>query len=534
VHPEGDRAVVPAGLAVVGFGLVVLIVASANLAGVMLARGLARRRELAIRLALGAGRGRIVAGLVLEGALLAGAGGALGLAIARAAVTALAAWRPDLPVPVSLSTAIDWRVAAFTLAITGVATIAFAVLPALRVSRTPAAGSMTVAGISRRRVLSLRDALLVPQLAIALALVAVAALFARSLAGASAIDPGFDTGRTAFVSLNLAMSGYDDERAAQFYERLTGELVRQRAIDSAAVADRMPLDFYGNRSMTVWFGEAFSRTRSLQAAGVSPGYFETLGIPILQGRAFTEADRHADVAIVSAAAARVLWPGAPALGQSVRTGDERVVVVIGIAADARVQTLGEAPEPLIYRPLAGGHSRLLRLIVRAGGDPRAAVDAMRLGVRALDPGVGIFEARAVTDYIDVMLYPYRLAAAIGACLGLFTLGLAAVGLYGVLACGVSERLRELAIRIALGGGPSVVVRAAMRGPLRAAAAGLAAGGVLTIVAGRLLSTVLFGISPFDPAALVTAAGILFLVLAAAAAAPVRRALRLAPMAVLRQ
>jgi predicted permease len=533
VHPDGDRAVVPAAFAVLGLGLVVLIVASANLAGVMLARGLARRREIAIRLALGAGRGRVVAGLVVEGMLLAAFGGALGLVLARAAAAALASWRPELPVPVSLNTGVDWRVALFTLAMTGVATVAFAVLPALRVSRTPPAGSMTVVGPPRRRFLSLRDALLVPQLAAALALVAVAALFARSLAGATAVDPGFDTRRTAFVSLNLSMSGYDDERAARFYDAVAGTLQREGRIESAAVTDRMPLDIYGNRSTTIASGDGFGIRRTIQAASVTPGYFDTLGIAIVQGRGFTDADAGTGVAIVSAAASRQLWPGSSALGQPVRIGEARIATVVGVAADARVRTLGERPEPLVYQPLSGGESRLLRLVVRASGDPRAAVDAMRRAVRDIDPAVGVFEARTVAGYLDVMLYPYRLAAAVGGWLGLFTLGLAAIGLYGVLACGVSERLRELAIRAALGARPGSIVRDAMRQPLRAAAIGLAAGAAVTFVAGRLLATVLFGISPHDPAALAAGCGVLGLVLAAAAAAPVRRVLRVAPMTVLR-
>jgi predicted permease len=531
VHPDGDRAILPAAAALVGAGLLVLLVACANLAGVMLARGLARSREIAIRLSLGATRARVAAGLIVEGVMLAAAGGVAGLLLARWAAAALTAWRPDLPVPVSLRTAIDWRVAAFTFIATAIATVAFAVLPALRASRTPAAGSMTAPRRRARRWFTLREALIVPQLAIALLLVAVAALFARSLARVDAVDPGFDTSRTAFVSLNLAMSGYDDERARRFYDELASRLGAGGAVASA-LTDRMPLDIYGNRTATVSFGEGFGATRGMQTARVGEAYFDTLGIPILRGRPFTRADTGASV-IVSASAARQLWPGADPIGQPLRLGDRTLATVVGVAADAKVQTLAEVPEPLVYQPLADGHAGLLRLVVRTTGDPRPTVDALRAAVRGIDARVGVFEARTVGDYLDVMLYPYRLAAAVASVLGLLTLALAAVGLYGLLACGVTERLRELAIRVAIGAGPRAVVRHATAPALGAAVVGSAGGALLAAVAGRLLATVLFGISPFDPWALGGTALVLFVVIAAAAAAPVRRALRLAPMSILR-
>jgi predicted permease len=381
----------------------------------------------------------------------------------------------------------------------------------------------------------LRDALLVPQIAFALMLVAVAGLFARSLASAGAVDPGFDARRTAFVSLNLAMSGYDDDRARQFYQSLKDRLETSGAVLKAALTDRMPLDLYGNRSATIAYGSALETRRTIQAGQAGAGYFDTMGIRIVRGRALTAADESAGarVAIVSAAAAAEFWPGADPIGQQVRIGSEAPVsTVVGVAADVKVQTLGEAPQPFVYQPLAAGRERLLRLVVRAG-DPSAAVGEMRRSVHAIDPSVGVFEARSVAQYLDVMLYPYRLAAALGTVLGLLTLALAGVGLYGVLATGVSERLRDLAIRIALGAGPLAVVRSATAGALRAAAIGVVAGGALATVAGRLLAGVLFGISPADPGALVATAAVLVLVVLVSSTGPVRRALRIAPGSILR-
>jgi predicted permease len=352
------------------------------------------------------------------------------------------------------------------------------------------------------------------------------------------VDPGFDPSGRAFVSLNLAMSGYDQPRAQQFYAALRDEVARRGPVTHMALSNRIPLDLYGNRSTSIATGDRFESERTVQMAHADRGYFETLGIPIVRGRAFDASDERSSaprVAIVSAAAARQLWPDREALGQRVRLAvGEPPAEVIGIAHDVKVQSLGEAPESLLYLPLTTGHAQLLRVIVRTDRNPQAAADQVRAAVRALDPAVAVFEARSMADQLRVMLYPYRLAASVGAILGLLTLTLAGIGLYGVLACGVSERVRELAIRVALGAAPAAIVRTAATETLRAAALGIGIGTVLALAAGQLLRGVLFGISPADPLTLgVTIAALLAVVLLSSAG-PIRRALRLAPMSVLRQ
>ena len=531
-NPEGDRNVMSAvGGVMLGSGLV-LLVACANLAGLMLARGMERRREIAVRLAIGATRWQIVGQLLIESAVLAVAGGALGLVAARWSAAGLSAWRPDLPVPVSLNTSISWRVALFTLGISAVATLLFALLPALRTSRTPAAGTVNVIAARRRRWLGARDALIVPQIAIALMLVAIAALFARSLSRAGAVNPGFEPDRVAFVSLFLEMSGYDDAHAAQFFERLSRSLADKGIVTRAALADRLPLDMYGNRSATVTVGDA---KHAVQIAHVGAGYFDAMGIRVPRGRAFDRPDEQPGIetAIVSAAAARLFWPGGDAIGQRLRVGD-RAATVVGVSADSRVQTLAEAPQPFVYLPMQGERGKLLRLVVRASGDPAAAVAQIRREVPALDPRVAIFEARTMTDYLEVMLYPYRVAAALATALGIFSVMLAGIGLYGVLACGIGERLRELAIRSALGATPATIVRAASAETIRATLLGTIVGAGLALAAGQLLAGVLFGVSPVDPVALIGTAAIIALVIAGSSAGPIRRALRVAPMSILRQ
>ena len=537
VNPDGDRGVLAASGAVMFAAGLVLVVACANLAGVMLARGLARRREIAIRLAIGARRLDVLRQLLIESALLSVIGGALGLALAGWLARALGAWRPDLPIPVSLNTAIDARVALFTAILTLLSMTAFALLPALRASRLPvasaASGFTAPGGRKRRRLFGLRDAVIVPQLAIAIALIAVAGLFVRSVGRADAVSPGFDTSHTAFIALSLGMSGYDEPRAKQFYEDLGRMLVEQNVATAAAGTTRLPLDLYGSQSAPIVLDDGAER--SVQTGRVGAEFFSVLDVPIVRGRAFDRRDGSSgdSVAIVSAAAARRFWPDADPVGRVLRIGDSPATV-IGVAADVKVQTLGEAPQPFIYRPLASGHQGLMRLVVRTAGDPDQAVERMRQAVRALDSAVAVFEARSMAHYVDVMLYPYRMAAAIGSAFGVLALALAGVGLYGVIACGVGERLRELAIRLALGARAPALVRATLGETIRAAAVGVGAGALLAFVAGQLLAEVLFGISPLDPVTLLWTAVLLVAVLVVAAAGPVRRALGVDPMSLLRQ
>jgi predicted permease len=536
VHPDGDRAVGAVSAAAMLAAGLVLLVACANLAGVMLARGLARRREFAIRRAIGARVSDLVRQLLVESALLALAGGAGGLLVARWAATGLAAWRPDLPVPLSLVVAVDWRVIVYTAAVTGVAAMGFAIVPALRAARTAPAGSMAAGGPrSRRKFLPLRDALLVPQLAISLMLLSAAALLARSLGEADAVDPGFGLDRVAFVSLNLSMSGYDAARARQFYRELAATLERRAGVTHTAVTARVPLDLYGNRSTEVAIEGGAQPASVVQAGAVSAGYFETMGIPILRGRAFDDRDEiegSAPVVIVSAAAARRFWGAADPVGRRATVGGATATVV-GVARDVKVQTLGEAAQPFIYEPLRDRRTALVRLVARTAGSADAAAAEMRRAVREFDPSVAVFEAGTMRGHVETMLYPFRLAASVGAAFGLLAMALAAIGLYGVLASGVAERARELAIRLALGAPIVALVRSAAVGTLRAVLVGSAIGALLAFGAGQLLSQVLFGISPTDPIALGGTALALLGVIAAASAGPVRRALRLEPMSLLK-
>jgi len=540
INPDADRVIAPVAAILLAAAGLVLLVACANLTGLQLARASSLRREVAVRLALGAGRARIVRQLLVESVLLAALGGGMALLLADWLATLLIGFRPPLPVPLAFDVRIDGRVAAYTATLSALAALAMGLPPALRSSRTTVVPALRGdIGVTRRRRWGLRQALLVPQVSTSFVLLLVAALFARSVSRAGAVDPGFDLNRTALVALNLGQSGYDEARARRFYERFT-ERVRARAgVRAAAVTDRIPLDLYGSQSTTITGEMEGTRTATVsgQTGHVGAGYFEALGITILGGRVFTEADvrQAAQVAIIGTETARRLWPGANPIGRRLRLGgdDQPWLEVVGVTADVKVQTLGEAPVPFVYRPLSSGYTRLLRVVAGVDGSATRAAARLREDAELTDEHVAVFESGTMGDVLGVMLFPFRMAAGLGSALGMFTLVLAGVGLYGVAACALAGRRRELAIRVALGAAPGDVVRLVIGEGLAAVVIGLVVGLPAAILIARFVGAWLFGVSPVDPLALGGATLVLATAALAAGIGPARRAIRIDPAESLR-
>jgi putative ABC transport system permease protein len=538
VNAEGDRAVVPAAAVLLAAVGLVLLAACANVSGLMLARASGLRREAAVRLSLGAGRGRLLARGLAESALLSVLGGACGLGVASALARALVAYRPPLPVPFSPDLHVDWRVAAFTAAATLGTALVLGVLPWWQVSRQdPAAAFRGQPEGGRRSAWGLRNLLLLPQVALSLVLLVVAALFARSLANGASVEVGFDGRSTALLALNLGMSGYDESRGAAFYAELTARLRGLPGVRAVALAGRVPLDLYGNQSAPLAIdASGGGREETVQTARVGEDYFEALRIPILRGRAIGPGDLAGPpVAVVSAEAARRYWPGENALGRRIRLGDASPWrEVVGIAADVKVQTLGEAPQPLVYEPLAGGHTGLLRVVVSRDGDPALVLGELRRQVAALDPAVAVFECETMSRTLDVMLFPFRLAAYLGGALGLFGLVLAAVGLVGVAWSGVVQRTRELGIRASLGARPSRLLVDIVADGTLMLLAGIALGTLAAAPVALAMRGWLFGISPLDPLAFGVVCATILAVGLAAAVLPASRVVRLEPARWLRE
>jgi predicted permease len=540
VSPEADRVLVPAAVVIVVLVGCVLLIASTNLANLMLARAAARRREIAVRLSLGASRARLVRQLVTESAVFAVAGAAAGLVIAAWLARLLMAFHPPLPVPVSLDVSIDWRVVVFTGAIAAFALAFFGLIPAWRASRPELARDLSSHsdGSTSRKRTSLRHGLLVPQLALSLVLLVTAGLFTRSVSNAGAVDPGFDIDGSAMIALNLSLDGYDDARAKVFYDELQRRIAAVPGVRGAAVTDRVPLDLYGNQSTSISVqpsGGGEARDLSVQYARIGAAYFSAFGIGIARGRAFTESEERdgGTVALVSAEAARRYWPDADPIGQTLRQ-EGRSFQVIGVAEDVKVQTLGESPQPFVYLPSSGPATRLLRVVV---GMSNARIDLpveLRAAVRSIDPAVAVFESKTMSEHLDVMLYPYRLASQVSTVLGLFGLLLAAVGLYGVVAFGVARRTREFGIRMALGARSVDVVRLVMGESARVIVLGTVVGLALALGVGRVVASVLFGIGASDPVTFIGVPALLMAVAALAAWLPTRRATHVNPAVALRE
>ncbi len=528
------------GLLMVIVGLV-LMIACVNISAMLLARGAGRRREIAVRLAIGAGRGRLIGQLLTETAVLFAAGGLAGLLLTRWLTSLLLAVLPQLPMPMALELGTDWRVIAFAAVLTLAAAAAAGLAPALQASRADLVPALKAEGLDPAPRLRLRSALVVGQITLSLVLLIVAGLFLRALQHASSIAPGFEQQHVEVVALDLSLAGYKAGTGEAFVRDL---VARTRALPGAAAASAaidLPLDggrfsLGGVRVPGVELPHGRDR---LQADWnvVEPGYFATLRLPLLRGRDFTGADLDGSpaVAIVNEAFASLCWPGQDPLGRQIeqqRPDGSQVLTIVGVTANAKVNSLNGEPGPFVYVPLAQQFMGRLNLIVRST-DGRTMVPQVRALVRQMNPHLPVTEALALEQITALGVVPQRIAAAVAASLGLVGLLLAIVGIYGVTAYAVSRRTREIGIRMALGADASDVVRLVLRQGAALAATGVAIGIVVAAASSHLLRSLLFGISALDPVTF-AGAGILFgVVTLVASYLPARRATKVEPVTALR-
>jgi len=541
--PEWDQALYPvAGLLMVVVGLV-LAVACSNLANLLLARGASRQREVAIRLAMGAGRGRLVRQLLAESMLLAGVGGSAGLALAYWLVRAIVAFRPPIPFPLALDLTVDTRVLVFTVVLSLATGALFGLVPALRASRPDLVRALkneeTALAVGHRRF-GLRNTLVVSQVAVSLLLLVGAGLFVRSLGNAARVEPGFEAENVAMISVRLGRQGQSDPAAREFLRAYGERLASHRDIRSLALADLVPLGF-GVQALEVSIeGYALPPGEdeiSVDCAAVDSGYFRTLGIPMLRGRGFTGADDATAprVAAVSEAMALKFWGTREVVGRRFRLGgaDAVPVEIVGVARDTKVRTLGEAPRPRLYLPFGQHVSDFAYVIAATVGDPGPVLEGMRREFRAMNSRYPLFEARTMPQHLGIMLFAPRMGAALLSVFGLLAVVLASLGLYGVVAFGVSQRTRELAIRMALGARPRQVVAMVVSETMVLVSVGFAVGMALAAVATRPLAALLYGVGPSDPLTFGAVALLLALVALGASYLPARAAAAVDPMAALK-
>lgn len=529
----------PVLMAFLGAAALLLLIVCANVANLLLARGLGRRQELAVRAALGAERGRLVRGILGESLVLTALSTLVALVLATAATRLLLRLAPPMPRIDEVS--MDGRVFAFAALLSIVATAVFAVIPALRVTAWDLAGTIKSGGreAETRGSNRLRSALVVAELALSLVLLAGAGLLSRSFARYLAWDPGFERGSLMAMSA-FANSGKYPSRAELFtmWRQAEERVAAVPGVVSVATASAGPL-FGGGDGALPYVIEGMDETGQLPSVwwfDVGPGYFATLGLPLLEGREIAESDGldAEPVAVVNETMARTAWPGESAVGQSVRVPQfERSFRVVGVVADAQPLTPGVAPHPEIYwsnRQLGRGATFFL---VRTAGDPGALTQPIQDALHEVDPDLSLGGARPLVATEARMLVRPRFEALVILVFALAALALSAVGVYAVVSYSVARRVREMGIRMALGAASTDVVALVVRGSLGVAVIGVTLGLAGAVAAGRLARGLVHGVSPTDPVSLGGAAAILLAAAVLAAWLPARRVTRTDPVQAIR-
>jgi putative ABC transport system permease protein len=540
-HPMLDGYVEAASAVLLGAVALVLVIACANVANMLLARGAARSRELALRAAIGASRARLVRQLLAESLVLAALGGALGVLVAHWSSRLLMRLPMDaLPIPVHFDFRLDGTVLGFAALASLLTTALFGLAPAWSASKPDLVPALkadaTGAGSVRRRV-ALRDALVVGQLALSLTLLVAGSLLARGLLAARVTPLGYDPAPVTSLGFNLQMNGYDLDRAMALRRRAIAELRALPGVTAVSVATRLPLAPDINMEGVSIQGHQRPEDDGTptDAVEVGPDYFRVVDVPILEGRALSEDDveKQRKVLVVNQAMARRYWPGRSAVGERVYTEgfDKEPHEIVGVARDHKVRSVGEDPRPYLHFPAEP--SRTVSLVVRTAVPPARALPALRAAILKLEPDVVFTEDLPAAEVAATTIAPTRIGALLLGAFGALALLLAAIGLYGVVAYSVSRRTREVGVRMALGARPRDVLALVLRQGGRLALVGIGVGAVLAALAGRVLESLLYGVSALDPVAYALAAGVLLVVATLANLVPALVAARVDPMRALR-
>jgi predicted permease len=516
----------------------VLLIACSNVTGVLLARAAARRREIAVRVTLGAGRGRLVRQLLTETGLLFGLAGLTGVGLARVMTSLLLAALPAFSVPISLSVPFDGRVAAFAAALSFIAAALSGLTPALHAARADVVSALKDESQGPADRLRLRNAFVVAQVAFSILLVVAAGLLGRALGRVTTTDQGFDPRNVEVASIDLSMAGYTDAGGRQFARDILDRLRRQPGVVSATLTDRLPGGPIQTDAVRRRGGEAAPAEDRVPASwhAVEPGYFQTLRIPIVAGRDFNAADRDGaqPVAIVDETTARRCWPGEDAVGKYLPTPSDGIPrLVIGVVRDIKAPgRQGQMAVLVIYAPLQQRYRPNVTILARTRGERMAGT--IRALVATMDPNLPILAAHTLEErQTGPVVLQLRIAALVSGSVGVVGLLLASIGIYGVTAYSIGRRTREIGIRMTLGAQRADVVGMVLRQGMSLVAIGAGIGLLLAAVAGRVLARLLFGLAPLDP---ITFGGatLLFAVIGLAACyMPIRRATHINPVEALR-
>ncbi len=541
-HAVKQVAVFIAMLAVVAF--LVLCIACANVANLLLARAADHQREMAVRIALGATRARLLRQMLTESTLLSLGGGIAGVLLSLWAMRALGGFHLPAPIPIDLSLGVDWRVLLYAFALSVTAGLLCGIIPAWRASRPLLAsglkGDSALAKPGRR--ITLRNTLVVAQIAMSVILLSATVLFLRSLGSAARIDPGFRAHNILMLAVDPTEHGYTQQQTGQFLNQLRERTAALPGVTNAAITDFVPLSMDGNNNPVAVVGAPKKQYQpNASFYMVTPGYFSALGIPRLAGTDFADEAPSATPiklksAIINQSLATQLFGKANPIGQQVNGGGN-LYQIIGVVKDVKARSIGDDNVPILYHSLAqnldfrapGGYS----LIVHTAGDSASLADTVRQQIHSMDPTLAVFDIKTIESQLHEALFLPRLAGTLFGIFGLTGLLLAAVGLYGVISYSVSRRTKEIGIRIALGAKIAEVQRLIIRQGMALTAIAIVLGLPAALAVARIAKSFLYGIQPWDTITFATVPIFLAIIALIATWLPSRRAATVDPIKALR-
>ncbi|HEX8091373.1 MAG TPA: ABC transporter permease [Blastocatellia bacterium] len=542
-NPEVRSQAVLVSWFLMGVVGLVLLIACFNVANLLLSRASTRRKEISIRLALGASRFRLVRQLLTESMLLAAMGGAVGILLALWITDLLQTVNPPANIfPLKLDLSLDGRVLTFSLLLSLATGLVFGLAPALQASKpdlVPALKDEAAGGGGPRRF-NLRNLFVIGQVAISLVVLISAGLFLRSLRNAETIDPGFNPDNVLNVPLNINLLKYTKSQGRDFYQQVIEKVESLPGVKSATLARVVPLSGSSRQSTIYIEGQEpppQERPNVVNANVVGLRYLETMGIPLLRGRDFTAQDREGapGVVVVSETFARRFWHGEDPIGKriSLRAQNGPFIEVIGVAKDGKYITLGEEPRIMMYLPLLQNHETGMTMHVRTAGDPMSVAAGVRGSVASLEKNLPTYDLKSMSEQLDSSLFPARMGAILLAVFGLLALSLAAVGVYGVMGYSVTRRTREIGIRMALGARRGDVLALVLKEGMAMVGIGVALGLLGSFFATSVLANFLYGVSVTDPITFAVIPLFLSGVALVASFIPARRATKVDPLVALR-
>jgi predicted permease len=512
----------------------VLLIACTNLASLLLARAASRRKEIAVRLAIGATRFRLARQLLTESVVLSVTGGLLGLGLGFFLMRVVLASIPATDIGITLELRMDWRGVCVVASLSLLTGIGFGLIPALQASRPDLVSSLQENAAGSLRRARVRNVLVTMQLALSLVLLITAGLTVRSLQHAELLGPGFNPDHALMMSVDLGLQGYDESKGQKFYEQMAEHVRTLPGVQSAAWASSLPL------SLDIDTNDVYPEGQPRPAAGdiieaitksVGPDYFAAVETPLVAGREFTANDKDdaPKVGVINETFAQRFWPGQNAVGKRFYDGGERLIEVVGVARNGKYQSYGEDPKLALFFPLAQRYSSSAALVVRTIGDPKSAIASVRNEIHTLDSNLPVYDVKTLQEHLQLPLFPLHAAAAAVGSFGVVALILAAIGIYGVMAYSVSQRTQEIGIRMALGARTMDVWRIVLRHGIGITAAGMILGLLCAFALARVVTNLLYGVSATDPRTFILISILLGIVALLACVIPARRATRVDPV-----